>query len=71
MKMLILKTDIITETDFKTVKAKLKDDYNINELTIDLEDIDKVVRIIGHNFKKDDLLKKIRGLGYNCEELPE
>lgn len=71
MKMLILKTDIITETDFKTIKAKLKEYYNINELTIDLEDIDKVVRVIGDNFEKNDLLKKIHSLGYYCEELPD
>jgi hypothetical protein len=71
MEMLILKTDIKTGYEFKKVKNKLKDNYRIYECTIDLDDIDKVVRVIGENIETNDLVCKISSYGHLCEELPD
>ena len=51
MEMLILKTDIKNRYDFRKVRNKLQGYYRINECTIDLEDRDKVVRVIGDNIE--------------------
>ena len=69
--MAILKTDISNGYDFKKVQNKLQHYYKINECTIDLDDRDKVVRVIGSNIRINDLVNKIRSYGFSCEELPD
>ncbi len=71
MEILILKTNINSKNDFTSVKDNLNDSYKINECTIDLDDQDKVVRVIGDGFKIDDVISKFSSLGYYCEELPD
>ncbi len=71
MEMLILKTDINSRYDFKKVKNRLKGYYRINELTIDLDDRDKVVRLIGDDIEPNDVVSKIKSYGFLCEELPD
>ncbi len=71
MEMLILKTDINTRYDFRTVKNRLQGYYRINECTIDLDDRDKVVRVIGDNIETNDVVSKIKSYGFLCEELPD
>ena len=71
MKMLILKTDINTRYDFRIVKNRLKGYFRINECTIDLDDKDKVVRVIGDIIETNDLVSKIKSYGYLCEELTD
>ncbi len=71
MEMLILKTDINNRYDFRTVKNRLKGYYRIDEFTIDLDDRDKVVRVIGDNIRSNDVVNKIKSYGFLCEELPD
>ena len=71
MQMLILKTDINTRYDFRTVKNRLKGYYRINECTIDLDDRDKVVRVIGDNIETNDVVRRIKSYGFLCEELQD
>lgn len=71
MDMLILKTDINTKHDFRLVKNLLYKYYRINDCTIDLEDTDKVVRVIGDNISMNELVDKIKSFGYLCEELQD
>ncbi len=71
MEIAIMKTDISTRRDFRTVRNRLKRVYKIKECTIDLDDIDKVVRVIGDKFKIGTIVNKIRSYGFLCEELPE
>jgi hypothetical protein len=71
MEMLILKTDINTRNDFRTVKNMLQGYYRINECTIDLDDRDKIVRVIGENIVTNDIVSKINSYGFLCEELPD
>jgi hypothetical protein len=71
MEMVILKTDINSRNDFRTVKNMLKECYRINECTIDLDDRDKVVRVIGEKIEKNDIVSRINNYGFLCEELPD
>ncbi len=71
MEMAILKTDISSGYDFRIVKNKLHKYYNINQCTIDLDDMDKVVRVVGDKIEMQDVIDKIKSLGYLCEELPD
>jgi hypothetical protein len=70
MDMLILKTNINSNFDFKYVRNLLNNSYKINECTVDLTDRDKVLRLIGEDLKMEDVIKRINKLGFYCEDLP-
>lgn len=69
MNMLILKTDIKSKRDFVHVEDSLRSYYHINECTIDLEDRDKVLRITGNDLNQDEIISKVNGFGFCCEDL--
>lgn len=71
MEIAIMKTDISTREDFRRVRNRLLRIYSIRECTIDLEDIDKVVRVVGDKIKTNTLVDKIKSYGYLCEELSD
>ena len=69
MDILILKTDIESEKDTKLVNNYLRYYYPINELSVDLGDKDKVMRITGKDLSQREVVNKITSLGFKCEEL--
>lgn len=69
MEMLILKTNINSKIDFKNVRSTLNNSYKINECTVDLEDRDKVLRVVGDKLNMEDIISRVKGLGYYCEDL--
>lgn len=69
MDVLILKTNINSSNDFSRVKGLLKESFKLNECTVDLSDIDKVLRIIGEKLNLDEVISKVKTLGYYCEDL--
>ncbi len=69
MEILILKTNIKSKNEFLTVKDNLYSSYKLRECTIDLEDRDKVLRIIGNNLNMSDVTSQVNNLGFACEEL--
>jgi len=71
MEIAILKTDISSGEEFRRVRHRLKGFYKIKECTIDLEDIDKVVRVIGDKIESSDIIDRIKSFGYICEELQD
>ncbi len=71
MEIAIMRTDINTREDFRRVRNRLLRIYSIRECTIDLEDIDKVVRVVGDEIKTGTVVNKIRSYGFLCEELPD
>ena len=71
MDILILKTNINSKDEFLSIKRNIKKAYYINECTIDLEDIDKVLRIRGLDINPDEITSFVTNLGYYCEELPD
>ncbi len=69
MDILILKTDIESEKDTKLVNNYLRYYYPINDLTVDLGDKDKVMRITGKDLSRREVVNKVTSLGFRCEEL--
>jgi len=67
--IIILKTNIKSKRDFMSVKNSLKYNYEINECTVDLEDRDKVLRVIGNDLDEAEIVSVVSGLGFKCEEL--
>ena len=69
MNVWILKTDISSQTEFEKVKNTFDQNLDIYECTIDLGDIDKVVRIVSNDLTINEAESKIQNLGFFCEEL--
>ena len=69
MDILILKTNINQVQDFALVKEKLNQSLNLRECTIDLGDIDKVVRIVGNSLIPEQVNSQIIRMGFRSEEL--
>lgn len=69
MEMLILKTGINSDTDFKKVSLNLYNTFKIEECTIDLDGSDKVLRVVGDHLNMDDVINKVKDLGFYCEDL--
>ncbi len=69
MEILILKTNINSKNEFLTVRDNLSNSYKLRECTIDLEDRDKVLRVIGNNLNLIEVASQVNSLGFACEEL--
>jgi len=66
----IFKTNIETNTDVNFIKILLNSDPKINQWSIDLEDIDRVLRIEANkSLNKQDIIDKIKYKGFICREL--
>lgn len=69
MDILILKTNINSKNDFRPVDDFLCSHFSVNECTVDLEDRDKVLRIVGHDLIMDEIISKVSDFGFECSEL--
>ncbi len=66
----ILKTNINNKLRVNTIKLLFNAHPDIIKWSIDLEDIDKVLRIeTTKTLSKDDLIEQIKARGFQCEEL--
>jgi hypothetical protein len=71
MKTLIFKTNIKSEKDFEEVKKTLSDRNCISEVTIDLEDVDKVLRVLADSLTVQEVEQEILDMGFYCKELED
>ncbi|UKN01081.1 hypothetical protein K6119_15225 [Paracrocinitomix mangrovi] len=70
MKILVFKTNINTSVDLEMVDAYLSDHTLIDDWSVDIEDIDKVLRVVSSSHLiADEINHLINGLGYQCSEL--
>ena len=66
----IFKTNIKTMADAEVVKKLLNSSLGIKKFSIDLEDVDSVLRIEAHkNLNETDIMNKVTSEGFICEEL--
>jgi hypothetical protein len=66
--ILLFKTDIRTEGDKRYI-GKIMEEYQIDQWTVDLQDIDCVLRIVSPTLKREDVIELVVQNGYHCEEL--
>ncbi len=72
MKLLIFKTDIKTKKKIKTIKPLLNGLSTIINWSIDIEDIDNVLRIeTSENLDEKDIINLVKTNGFNCEVLTD
>ena len=69
MEVLILKTNIRYKKQVKTVAPLLDGQDNISRWNIDLNDIDKVLRIESDDMELTEVVQIIKKAGFHCEEL--
>lgn len=71
MDILILKTSISTKNDFTEIDNYLSTHFRVDECTVDLDDRDKVLRVIGSNLDLNEVISKVNSLGIECTELQD
>ncbi len=69
MNTLIFKTNISSDEEFLTIKRILSEKKNIKECTIDLLDIDKVLRVLSDSYTISEIENEIGRMGFYCKEL--
>jgi hypothetical protein len=69
MEVLILKTNIRFKKQVRTVAPLLDSRQNIARWNIDLNDVDKVLRIESKDIQLKEVVQLIHAAGFHCEEL--
>ncbi|WP_040299441.1 hypothetical protein [Arcticibacter svalbardensis] len=70
MYITIFKTSIATVRDFLQIKPLLDLKIEIQSWTIDLDDCDKILRVVSPRQCKGNVTATLKANGYYCEELP-
>lgn len=70
MQLFIFKTDINTIQEVRTVNYLFNNHTTINKWSLDIEDIDNVLRIEAReNLLEQDVISLINACGFKCEIL--
>ena len=69
--ILIFKTNIKFKKDLKKIEALLNGNPSITCWNIDMNDIDKVLRVVTTDINPTELINMVKKEGYVCEELPD
>jgi hypothetical protein len=67
--ILIFRTNINTESDKLRIKELMDPLPAIEGWNIDMDDIDRVLRVVSHTLKTEQLIELINKAGYECREL--
>jgi len=72
MNLLIFRTNIETKKNVKAIKSLFKYQSSIIYWSIDLEDIDKVLKVnTTEELNENDIKNLIKIKGFYCEALPD
>ena len=72
MKLFILKTDIKSQRQANKLGPVFMKDQQISRWTIDLDDVDKVLKVeTRKDYDENDMINIVRSQGFHCEELPD
>lgn len=69
MDVLVFKTNIRSEADKLHVKKTLDNISEIEEWSVDCEDIDCVLRVVSHTLNTEKVIELIKNTGFDCLEL--
>ena len=67
--VLIFKTNIHTEEDKSRIKEFLNAHSSVEEASVDIEDVDRVLRVVSYYLKPAEVISLVKENGINCEEL--
>jgi hypothetical protein len=68
-KIVVFKTNINTQTDKLRVKDALDENTFIEDWSVDLEDVDKVLRVVSEHLTVTEITELINQIGFVCHEL--
>lgn len=69
MEVLVFKTNVSQQTQISKVQALLKAISTIENWNFDLEDCDRILKIVASNLSPRHIESVLRASGINCEEL--
>jgi hypothetical protein len=67
--ILIFKTSIRNPADRESVRAGLDGSVSVQQWSVDLEDVDCVLRVVSNGIAAQQVVALVKGCGYDCEEL--
>ena len=67
--ILIFKTNILTEADKECIQKTLDTFDTIQQWTVDLQDTDRVLRIVSESLTPEQVISVIESIGFDCSEL--
>lgn len=67
--ILVFRTNINTESDKLRVREFLSAQHLVEDWNVDMDDIDRVLRIVSHELSAEDIIRLINQIGYQCQEL--
>lgn len=67
----IFRTNISTHQDKNIVLEAIRANFNVNTCSIDMEDCDKVLRIVAQHspFEENQIIHFVQQMGYQCDIL--
>ena len=69
--ILVFKTNLENKKQLKEVRPALDRLEGVNSWNTDLEDCDRILRVVSCGTTPETVIQQMRTLGYNCEELPD
>ncbi len=69
--ILIFRSNIHTEADRHSIKQALDFHPHIDDWTVDIDDKDKVLRVISARLGHKEIVDFVQLHGYSCEELTD
>ena len=69
MEVLIFKTNASRQSEVSSLQRMLSKFDHIIEVSVDLEDCDKVLRIVGNNPSPTQIQLLVSSLGLTCSEM--
>lgn len=69
MEVLIFKTNINSKDEFMEINNQLSRSFDMQDCSIDLEDHDKVLRIVSDYCPKEEVINQVNNLGFLCQEM--
>jgi hypothetical protein len=67
--ILVFKTNIDSEHDKERILAVLSDHDEIQEQNIDMQDVDRVLRVVSSSLTAKQIIAEINCRGFECTEL--
>ncbi len=67
--ILIFRTNIWSEDDKQLIKKVLDNHVHVRQCSVDLHDIDRVLRVVSHSLNHNDVIQLIKRHGFECAEL--
>lgn len=65
----IFRTNIATQQDKKRVIGAIEANFSVLACSVDIDDCDRVLRIVSQQVGEDAIIAFVKRLGYHCDPL--